>query len=330
MTSPATPKASRLVARIRRRGQESRRASTSRAAASTRCSQLSSTSSVSLLAQGVDERIGERLAGLFAYPQSPATAWAPAPVGERRQLHQPHPVRVGPNESLATSRARRVLPEPPAPSGSRAASWRALALTSTISRSRPTKLVLGAGRLCLAGARWLLGWGADGTQHRVGGNRPAAISSLRARLEAAGSVPSSLERTSSSRSYWASASPLLPERAYRRIRPACASSRVGLLRHDLPQRLDGRPDSPRSSWRRASSEQEREVRLPQLLGACPPPTPRSGPRAGAPQRTGRGPPRRRRAHASGGPLLAASSKASTSTHRTPPGHSTSDSSWDAR
>src|SRR3712207_9475696 len=50
--------------------------------------------------------------------------------------------------------------------------------------SRPTKLVLGAGRLCLpAPGGFSGGKPKDGASW--GGKRPAAISSLRARLEAA-------------------------------------------------------------------------------------------------------------------------------------------------
>jgi len=60
------------------------------------------------------------------------------------------------------------------------------------SVSLPTKLLLVAGRLCLAA-----GGGPSGAEAKdcssVGGKRPAAISSLRARLEAVGSVPSALE-----------------------------------------------------------------------------------------------------------------------------------------
>ena len=48
LDSPATLRASRLVTRTRKRGQESSNTAASRAAASTRCSQLSKTSSISL------------------------------------------------------------------------------------------------------------------------------------------------------------------------------------------------------------------------------------------------------------------------------------------
>ena len=80
------------------------------------------------------------------------------------------------------------------------------------SVSLPTKLLLLAGRLCLPASG-----GSSGVASRdrpsVGGKRPAAISSLRARLEVAGSVSSALDRASSSRPYCASASALFPTRA---------------------------------------------------------------------------------------------------------------------
>src|ERR671920_743850 len=50
--------------------------------------------------------------------------------------------------SLATSRARRVLPEPPVPVSVSSLLISSSRLTSSISRSRPMKLLLGAGRLC--------------------------------------------------------------------------------------------------------------------------------------------------------------------------------------
>ena len=72
--SPAIPSASRLVARMRRPGQARSRRSARRAQASTRCSQLSSTSSRRLGPQGVGQRV-QRAAG---------PAPRPAPARRRR------------------------------------------------------------------------------------------------------------------------------------------------------------------------------------------------------------------------------------------------------
>jgi hypothetical protein len=83
-------------------------------------------------------------------------------------------------------------------------------LTSTIFCSRPTKLFLGAGKLCLPtpiGSSW------EEPTDGVIGRLPAAISSRRRRLEAAGRVPGPLESTSRSRSYWARARSGRPEMA---------------------------------------------------------------------------------------------------------------------
>ena len=88
--------------------------------------------------------------GCSRTPKAPATAWgtsspprgAPAPPATPRQGRLPR-------GSLATSRASRVLPEPPVPVRVSSRVMASSRFTSTISRSRPTKLVLGAGRLCL-------------------------------------------------------------------------------------------------------------------------------------------------------------------------------------
>ena len=70
-TSPPTPKGSRLVASTLRRGHESRRVSTSSAAASTRCSQLSTTRSNSLSTKASTNVSVSGLAGTLWHPQSP-------------------------------------------------------------------------------------------------------------------------------------------------------------------------------------------------------------------------------------------------------------------
>ena len=70
MTSPTARRASRLVARILRRGQESKSNATRSPTASTRCSQLSKIRSIFLVAQGVHERIGYRPVRLSGHPYS--------------------------------------------------------------------------------------------------------------------------------------------------------------------------------------------------------------------------------------------------------------------
>ena len=92
--------------------------------------------------------IDERLPGCLLDPQDGGDGLRnQVGVGERGQLHEPHPSSNRSAIPEATARARRVLPEPPGPvrvSRRCAASSRS---TSAISRSRPTKLVSGSGRL---------------------------------------------------------------------------------------------------------------------------------------------------------------------------------------
>ena len=83
-------------------------------------------------------------------------------------------------------------------------------LTSTISRSLPTKLVLGVGQIVPAGnGRFHPG----GTGGGAGGSLPAAISSRRRRVAAPGCVPNSSTRALRSRSYCARARSGRPDRA---------------------------------------------------------------------------------------------------------------------
>src|SRR5215203_4981463 len=77
---------------------------------------------------------------------------------------------------LATCSASRVLPEPPVPVRVKSRVMASVLLTSTSSRSRPTKLVLGAGRLCLLGSGGSFGGGPTGWDS---GNLPASTISCR-------------------------------------------------------------------------------------------------------------------------------------------------------
>ena len=94
LTSPVMPRASRLVARTRRSGHERRRSSTSRATASTRCSQLSSTSNICLDRKDVDQRVEERF---------PRTLW---------HLQGPRPPPELPAPARRAARARPATPRP--------------------------------------------------------------------------------------------------------------------------------------------------------------------------------------------------------------------------
>jgi hypothetical protein len=146
--SPYTSSTSRLVATIRTFAHEASNVSASLAHASTTCSQLSRTSSRSRLARCW------RRTSIVATPRglrrsstravSPATSGVPGPAA-RSTSHTP-------SGRLATcrrasSRARRVLPTPPGPlSVTRRALRRASPIPSS-SRTRPTREVVGAGRL---------------------------------------------------------------------------------------------------------------------------------------------------------------------------------------
>jgi hypothetical protein len=118
------------------------------------------------------------------------------------------------------------------------------------SLSLPMKLLLGDGRLCLPSTRVSSTEGAVGSP---GGYPPAAISSYRLRVEGSGSISSFSESTFRSFSYWARASVRLSERAYSRIRPACASSSAGSSAAALSSASTPASCSARSSWRPASS-----------------------------------------------------------------------------
>ncbi|MFD0489488.1 hypothetical protein ACFQ0O_23520 [Saccharopolyspora spinosporotrichia] len=62
------------------------------------------------------------------------------------QLDQPRPVAEAPLRALATRNASRDLPTPPTPVNVVSRDDDSMALTSVISRRRPTKLVASAGR----------------------------------------------------------------------------------------------------------------------------------------------------------------------------------------
>src|SRR5215208_3526746 len=217
-SSPVTPRVSRLVASTRKREQELSSATVMRAAASIRCSQLSSTRSISLSPKASSRLSRRGRPGCSCTPKVPATTWGTSTPSDSDSSSTSHtPFWYVPIRSLATSKASRVLPQPPVPVRVKSPVIASILLTSTISRSRPTKFVLGSGRLCLPACNGSLRGGAACW---AGWNMPAAFLSRKAWVMAPGAVPSRPERVSLSRSYCVSATPCLPERAYRRIRPA--------------------------------------------------------------------------------------------------------------
>ena len=100
LASPSTPKASRLVARIRTRGHESSSVSTSPAVVPTRCSQLSTTRS-NCLSPKTSARVSAMwLSGTLGHPQGLRNSLRHQRLlGEGSKLHKPHPVRVGLDEA---------------------------------------------------------------------------------------------------------------------------------------------------------------------------------------------------------------------------------------
>ena len=82
-------------------------------------------------------------------PKAWAIAWGTGAPSERGASSTSHtPPGYAPTRLRATSKASRVLPEPPVPVRVSRRVMASSRVTSSSSRFRPTKLVLGAGRLC--------------------------------------------------------------------------------------------------------------------------------------------------------------------------------------
>ena len=116
LTSPATPIGSRLVARTVTAGQPPSRPTTSAAHASSRCSQLSSTSSIRRSPTNRSSVSIVERPGWSGRPSARITATGTrsgSVIGARSTYHTPSP--NPPAISVATCTARRVLPTPPAP-----------------------------------------------------------------------------------------------------------------------------------------------------------------------------------------------------------------------
>ena len=148
---------------------------------------------------------------------------SPSVSGASSVSHTPSGYDI--TKSLATSRARRVLPGSPAPVSVNRRVIASCRLTSTNSRSRPTKLVLGDGQVVLASVRrFTLRWA--GRAGAAGIRRQLCLHEAVGLWQRAGRA-SSRESASRSRSYCCKAALRRPEKAYKRMSPACASSRVG-------------------------------------------------------------------------------------------------------
>jgi hypothetical protein len=150
--------------------------------------------------------------------------WHQFLLREGSELHKPHPVRVG-SEKIA--RHLQGQPRLARAARSRESQSRVIArsrFTCVISRSRPTKLLLRAGRLCLLASGSSSGEGSAGAG-RVWVKLPTSMSLRKRRVAASGSVPSSRRKVPRSGSYWCKASAWCPDRAYRRMRPSRVARR---------------------------------------------------------------------------------------------------------
>ena len=148
LTSPATPSDCRLVASSRSWGHALTRVTARTARASSRCSQLSRTSSSRLPATYSVSEDSDKPAERSCTPSALKTAWvtssgswigaswtSQAPSGNPRDI------------SVAARSASRVLPTPPLPVRVSNRVVVSRCLTSRSSGRRPTKLVRSAGRL---------------------------------------------------------------------------------------------------------------------------------------------------------------------------------------
>ena len=184
------------------------------------------------LQESTSVSVSER-SGCSALPVPWLLPVLPAPPPRAVLAHEPYSVGVGSNQIASHLKGEACLATPTRPRQGQQPRHDQIALEIAQLGLSADEAAPISGQVVLGGV-----WDPSGGEARVrpsaSGKRPVVISSLRARLEAAGSVPSVLERVSSSRPYCAIASSLFPTRAYRRINPACASSRVGSSDTTLP------------------------------------------------------------------------------------------------
>ena len=148
MASPGTPRASRLVTRIRTPEQE-RRTASARSAPAVRTGSQSSRTSSSFLSARWSSNIGsnDRPAGSVR-PSVLTTSGSSRPGA----VSAPHSTTQVPSSNrsrscLANRRPIRVLPTPPGPVSVRSDARSSIEIAWAISRSRPMKLVTSSLRL---------------------------------------------------------------------------------------------------------------------------------------------------------------------------------------
>jgi len=149
VTSPSTPRGSRLVARTRTRGAAWSTWLTRSAVAARTCSQLSAMSRRSRSVRYSTTRAATRPVPTSCSPHAAPTVGATCSgrvSGASSASHTPSVYRSSRREP--TSMARRVLPHPPTPT-SVTSRWRVTRVAiSLLSGARPTKLEIAVGRLC--------------------------------------------------------------------------------------------------------------------------------------------------------------------------------------
>src|SRR5262252_5863490 len=154
LTSPATPKACRPVARTCSSGQDLVRAAARTAQASSRCSQLSNTSRRRLPARYSVSNDSDSPPDRSCTPSALKTACVTS-SGSRIEARETSQVPSGnPRDISAAARsASRVFPAPPVPVRVSSRVVVSRCLTSRSSCRRPTKLVSSADRLDAPGPR---------------------------------------------------------------------------------------------------------------------------------------------------------------------------------
>ena len=150
--SPATPSDSRLVASTVTSGHCASSRSTSGTAASSTCSQLSSTNEQLSRTERLDETV-EPAAIRFRRDgkdrRDCLVTSAASRIGANSTNHAPS--RYSPNAAAAACSARLVFPTPPTPTSVTRRCARSASRTAVICASRPRKLVVG--RRKIAGCR---------------------------------------------------------------------------------------------------------------------------------------------------------------------------------
>ncbi len=188
------PSPSRLVASTRRAGQPCSSACESSAHAPSTCSQLSRSRRACFSCRCRTSVSASVSPGFSLMPTAVATDFGASAgsVSDAKSANQV-PSGYACTSSPASSIARRVLPQPPAPVSVSSRVPSSSSRSSLISRSRPTKLVTCVGRLCGAGPGWA-------TADTVGTAPPAESSTLRMRSRSSRRWPASLARHSRSSS----------------------------------------------------------------------------------------------------------------------------------